>query len=150
MLNKQEQAALRRDYASAELSEAAVSTNPFEQFAVWFDEVLKSEVLDPNAMTLSTATPDGVPSARVVLLKGFDRDGFVFFTNYESRKGTELMANPVATISFFWKELERQVIVSGAVGKTSEQESDEYFASRPIKSQIGAWASNQSRIIESR
>ena len=150
MLSKEELAALRRDYAGAELTESAVAADPFEQFGIWFDEALKSGVFEVNAMTLSTASSEAIPSARVVLLKGFDKQGFVFFTNYESRKAGELLSNPVATISFFWKELERQVIISGDTAKTTAQESDEYFRSRPLKSQFGAWASKQSSIIESR
>jgi pyridoxamine 5'-phosphate oxidase len=150
MLSKEELAALRRDYSGAELSESAVAADPFEQFAIWFDEALKSEILDSNAMTLSTSSPQGHPSARVVLLKGFDKEGFVFFTNYESRKAKDLLSNPRAVISFFWKELERQVIISGEVGKTPPIESDDYFASRPVRSQLGAWASRQSSVIESR
>ena len=150
MLSKEELRALRRDYAGAELSESAVAADPFEQFAIWFDEAMKSDVLEANAMTLSTADADALPSARVVLLKGFDKDGFVFFTNYESKKAADLIVNPNAALSFFWKELERQILISGTVEKTSEAESDEYFSSRPINSQLGAWASKQSSVIESR
>jgi pyridoxamine 5'-phosphate oxidase len=150
MLSKKELGALRRDYAGAELSESAVAADPFEQFAIWFDEALKSDVLEANAMTLSTADAAAVPSARVVLLKGFDKDGFVFFTNYQSKKSADLIVNPNAALSFFWKELERQILISGTVEKTSETESDEYFSSRPVKSQLSAWASKQSSVIESR
>lgn len=140
----------RREYSQSELSKKSVASDPFEQFDKWLNEALASDLPEPTAMTLSTAAADGRPSSRVVLLKGFDKDGFVFFTNYKSRKGRELDANPVAAVNFFWPELERQVNVSGAVMKISGDESDEYFASRPYTSRIGAWASNQSEPIESR
>jgi pyridoxamine 5'-phosphate oxidase len=150
MLRKEELAGLRRDYAGAELSKSAVAAEPIDQFNIWFEEAVKAEIVDVNAMTLSTASKNGIPSARVVLLKGVDKNGFVFFTNYESRKASELLANPNAAVSFFWKELERQVIISGRVEKTSQEESEDYFKSRPIKSQLSAWASRQSSVIESR
>ncbi len=141
---------IRRDYSGEELSEANVSPDPIAQFDVWMNEALAAEADEPTAMTLSTVDENGRPSSRVVLLKGFDQNGFVFFTNYNSRKGRALAANPFAALNFFWPELERQVNVSGAVSRVSDEESDEYFASRPFLSRIGAWASAQSEEIASR
>ncbi|MGE5338572.1 MAG: pyridoxamine 5'-phosphate oxidase [Gemmatimonadota bacterium] len=141
---------LRNEYARAALDEAHTDPDPIRQFGHWWDEALKSELPEPNAMTLATADPAGRPSARVVLLKGFDQDGFVFFTNYESRKGAELAANPHAALLFFWPELERQVRVEGDVERADAGESDVYFRSRPLSSRIGAWASPQSQVISSR
>jgi pyridoxamine 5'-phosphate oxidase len=129
------------------LDEAHADPDPFRQFARWWDEVLKSEVLEPNAMTLATADEAGRPSVRTVLIKDFDAAGFVFYTNYESRKGRELAANPRAALLFFWRELERQVIVEGAVTRVEAAESDAYYASRPLPSRLGAWASPQSQPI---
>ena len=149
-MEKPNLADLRRDYSLRELDEATVLQDPFSQFLLWFDEATKSAVIEPNAMTLSTVGPDGRPSSRVVLLKGFDRTGLVFFTNYESRKSRELAANPNACLHFFWPDLERQIIVNGPVQKTSREESQVYFDSRPIASRIGAWASRQSSVIASR
>jgi pyridoxamine 5'-phosphate oxidase len=143
-------ARLRREYARAGLTEAGSHPDPIEQFRRWFDEALDADLHEPNAMTLATATPDGRPSARVVLLKGFDRRGFIFYTNYEGRKGREIEANPSCALVFYWGELERQVRVEGRVGRVPERESDAYFASRPRGSQLGAWASEQSRPAESR
>lgn len=114
------------------------------------DDVLKAEIVEPTAMMLSTASADGKPSARVVLLKGFDKEGFVFFTNYASRKGRELAENPHAALHFFWADLQRQVNISGSVIRVTAEESDEYFQSRPFTSRVGAWASNQSEKIDSR
>jgi pyridoxamine 5'-phosphate oxidase len=141
---------LRRDYTLHGLHEADVDANPFRQFQVWFDQAVAAALPEPNAMTLATATPDGVPSARVVLLKGFDERGFIFFTNYESRKGQELARNPQAALVFWWAELERQVRIEGRIEKVSAQETEAYFHSRPIGSQLGAWASKQSQVIASR
>jgi pyridoxamine 5'-phosphate oxidase len=141
---------LRRNYALRELHEAEVNPNPFRQFQTWFDEAIASELPEPNAMTLATATPAGMPSARVVLLKGFDDRGFVFYTNYESRKGQQLTENPQAALVFWWAELERQVRIEGTVERVPGQESDAYFQSRPLGSQLGAWASDQSREIPDR
>jgi len=141
---------IRKDYQLQSLSESDVQQDPFAQFAQWWKEAVASEIDEVNAMTLSTVTAEGKPSARIVLLKGFDEKGFVFFTNYESNKGEQLSANPFASLVFFWKELERQVRIEGICEKVSEQESDDYFHSRPIGSQLGACASPQSRIIESR
>lgn len=141
---------IRKDYQLQSLSESDVKQDPIEQFGKWWDEAIASSIDEVNAMTLSTVTAEGKPSARIVLLKGFDERGFVFFTNYESNKGAQLTANPFASLVFFWKELERQVRIEGICEKVSEQESDDYFHSRPIGSQLGACASPQSRVIESR
>jgi pyridoxamine 5'-phosphate oxidase len=138
---------LRTDYKRAALDEAHADADPLRQFSRWWDEALASKLPEPNAMTLATADVAGRPSARVVLLKGFDHAGFVFYTNYQSRKGDELAANPRAALLFFWPELERQVRIEGSVARVGEVESDAYFASRPLASRIGAWASPQSRPI---
>jgi pyridoxamine 5'-phosphate oxidase len=136
--------------AIPELIEDEVDPNPFKQFAIWFQHAEKVVPILPNAMTLATATKNGMPSSRVVLLKGFDERGFVFYTNYESQKGRELDDNPVASLSFYWAELARQVRITGTVRRTTPAESEEYFHTRPIDSQLGAWASNQSEVISSR
>lgn len=141
---------LRRDYQKAALDVHEVLENPILQFKKWFEEALESRVLEPNAMTLATADAQNIPSARVVLLKGFDENGFIFFTNYQSRKGEELEQNNRACLLFFWKELERQVRIEGSVGKISEEVSTEYFQSRPKESQIAAWISPQSKTVENR
>src|SRR6187549_1269892 len=141
---------LRRDYSLQELSESSAAADPFVQFGNWFEEYLNSSPLEPNAFVLSTADVEGRPSSRVVLLKGFDPRGFVFFTNYESKKGRDLDANPNAALNFFWPELERQVRIAGHAERTSVEESGAYFASRPDASQIGAWASKQSCILSDR
>ncbi|MBV9790549.1 MAG: pyridoxamine 5'-phosphate oxidase [Chloroflexi bacterium] len=141
---------LRREYTQHGLSETEVAADPFAQFRVWFDHALAAQLPEPNAMTLATATPDGKPSARVVLLKGFDQRGFVFYTNYHSRKGGEIEASGWAALVFFWPDLERQVRVEGRVERVSPQESDDYFASRPAGSRLGAWASPQSQVISGR
>ncbi len=142
---------LRREYSRESLDESDVAHDPIEQFARWFDEALKSELPEPTAMTLATASAVthgfARPSARMVLLKGFDARGFVFFTNYESRKGRELAANPFASLVFFWAELERQVRVEGRVEKVGASESDDYYRTRPLGARIGAWASPQSEVI---
>ena len=143
-------AQLRRDYALARLDEADVSHDPFVEFARWFAEAQDAKVPEPTAMTLATSTPDGHPSARIVLLKGFDQRGFVFFTDYRSRKGLELESNPRAALVFWWGELERQVRITGGVALASHEESERYFRSRPLGSRIGAWASHQSRVIPGR
>lgn len=143
-------AALRQEYSRHELSRSSVAADPFEQFAVWFNESVEADIFEPNAMHLGTCSRDGVPSGRTVLLKGFDTESFTFFTNYNSRKGRELTANSNCYLHFFWKELERQVFVRGTAEKTSPAESDAYFAQRPYTSQIGAWASEQSSVVESR
>jgi pyridoxamine 5'-phosphate oxidase len=141
---------LRREYARARLDEADVSHDPFVEFARWFAEAQEARVPEPTAMTLATATADGLPSARIVLLKGFDQRGFVFFTDYRSRKGGELEANPRAALVFYWGELERQVRITGGVALVSHEESERYFQTRPLGSRLGAWASYQSRVIPSR
>lgn len=141
---------IRRDYMKATLSEDKVDPNPFRQFGFWWDEALRAEIDEVNAMTLATVSGAGKPSARIVLLKGYDEQGFVFYTNYESRKGQDLALRPEASLLFFWKELERQVRIEGPCVKVSAEESDAYFQSRPAGSRIGAWASPQSRVIESR
>jgi len=141
---------IRRDYMKEVLSENQVAQNPFRQFDLWWEEAMKADIDEVNAMTLATVSTDGKPSARIVLLKGYDDYGFVFFTNYESKKGKELYENPQATLLFFWKELERQVRIEGICEKVSEAESDAYFYSRPEGSRIGAWASPQSEVIDSR
>jgi pyridoxamine 5'-phosphate oxidase len=132
------------------LSEAEAAAEPFAQFAAWFAEIQAVSRLEPTAMTLATATADGRPSARMVLLKGWDARGFVFYSNYDSRKGDELAANPWAALVFYWPELERQVRVEGSVAPLPPEESDTYFASRPLGSRLGAWASAQSRVIPTR
>lgn len=141
---------IRTEYQRHALSEADVADDPIDQFTRWFDEALKAEVVEPNAMCLATATPDAYPSARMVLLKGVDARGFVFYSDYRSRKGRELADNPCAALCFFWPELERQVRVTGAVQRVSRAESDEYFQSRPLPSRIGAWTSVQSSVLPSR
>jgi pyridoxamine 5'-phosphate oxidase len=141
---------IRKDYKLRSLSENEVNVNAIGQFNKWWQEAVNSEIDEVNAMTLATASADGIPAARIVLLKGYDERGFVFFTNYESFKGTQLAENPRACLVFFWKELERQVRITGLVEKVSEEESDTYFNSRPEGSRIGAWASPQSQVIESR
>jgi pyridoxamine 5'-phosphate oxidase len=141
---------IRKDYKQQSLLEKDVANNPFVQFEQWWNEATNSEIDEVNAMTLATASMDGTPQARIVLLKGYSNQGFIFFTNYESHKGKQLAENPQATLVFFWKELERQIRISGIVQKISEQESDEYFNSRPIGSRIGALASPQSQIIANR
>ena len=143
-------AELRREYASRALTEAAALDDPIQQFALWFGEALKSELLDTNAMTLATASRDGEPSARIVLLKGFDETGFVFFTNYESAKAADLERNPRACLLLFWAALERQVRISGRVSEDVRAGIRNYFQSRPFESQIGAWASAQSRTLGDR
>ena len=145
-----ELADLRRDYSLKELSRSSVDPEPFAQFSKWMNEALESAVIEPTAMTVSTVDADGRPSSRVVLLKGFDAEGFIFFTNYESKKGSDLNANPNVSLHFFWPDLERQVIISGTAKKVSQKESEEYFASRPLESRIGAWASKQSSALKSR
>jgi pyridoxamine 5'-phosphate oxidase len=141
---------IRRDYSQQAFTEAQADPDPIVQFSQWFEEVVRSEIVEANAMTLATASSDGLPSARTVLLKVFGPEGFIFFTNYESFKSQQLLENPKACLVFFWKELERQVRITGLVSKTGAKESDEYFLSRPRASQLAALASPQSRVIESR
>lgn len=141
---------MRKSYERGELDEQASAGNPVEQFAAWFDEAKNGEITEPNAMTLATVGADGRPSTRIVLVKSFDEDGIVFFTNYDSRKGRELAENPLAALQFHWVEQERVVRIEGRVEKVSEAESDEYFQMRPLGSRYGAWASPQSEVIASR
>jgi pyridoxamine 5'-phosphate oxidase len=141
---------MRREYTRDALAEADVDADPVVQFGRWFEQAEQAGLLEPTAMTLATATPDGRPSARMVLLRGFDQRGFCFYTNYESRKGAELAANPLAALVFWWGELERQVRVEGRVARTSRAESEAYFHSRPPGSQLSAAVSPQSRVIPDR
>jgi pyridoxamine 5'-phosphate oxidase len=141
---------MRRQYALASLDERDADPDPVAQFARWFAEAREARALEPNAMTLATATADGRPSARVVLLKGADARGFVFYTDYRSRKGAELDANPHAALAFWWGELERQVRVTGRVERVAREESAAYYRSRPLGSRLGAWASRQSQVIPGR
>lgn len=141
---------IRKDYKLQTLNESDVAANPFDQFGAWWQEAIASQIDEVNAMTLATATPDGKPSARTVLLKGYDENGFTFFTNYNSHKGQQLADNPNAALVFFWKELERQIRIEGTVEKVSEAISNSYFNSRPTGSKLGAWSSPQSSVIPSR
>lgn len=150
LMSNDTMASLRKAYSLQRLDESSVKPNPFTQFERWFQETLNAQLLEPNAMVLATVSPDAHPSARVVLMKGFDERGFAFFTNYESRKGIELQRNPYASLLFYWAELERQVRIEGVVEKVSIDESEEYFRSRPVESQLSAWASRQSSVISSR
>ena len=143
-------AQLRSDYSREALDESQVDGDPVKQFQSWMQEAINAKLPEPTAMTLATASAGGRPSARIVLLKGADAAGFVFFTNYESKKGRELAANPWAALTFLWKELERQVRIEGRVEKVSAKESSEYYATRPLGSRIGAWASPQSDVLENR
>lgn len=141
---------LRKSYEKAELSESASQTDPLQQFGKWLQEAISSKVPEPNAMTVATVGSDLRPSTRVVLIKGYDERGIVWYTNYASRKGQQLAGNPYAALQFHWVELERVVRIEGSVEKVSDAESDEYFHSRPLDSRIGAWASPQSEVISSR
>ncbi|MCW7539189.1 pyridoxamine 5'-phosphate oxidase [Aquabacterium sp. A7-Y] len=141
---------LRKSYERAELDESAARSEPLQQFELWLQEALAAQLPEPNAMTLATVGPDHRPSTRIVLIKGCDARGIVWYTNYESRKGRELAVNPYAALQFHWVELERVVRIEGKVEKVSEQESDAYFHSRPLDSRLGAWASPQSQVIASR
>ena len=141
---------IRKDYKLQTLDDADVETNAIAQFGKWWQEAVNSEIDEVNAMTLATTSLEGKPAARIVLLKGFDEKGFVFFTNYESSKGQQLSNNPQASLVFFWKELERQIRIEGIAKKIAAEESDAYFLSRPVSSQLGAWASPQSKIIVDR
>ena len=141
---------LRKSYEKAELNESASQADPMKQFERWLNEAISSEVPEPNAMTLATVGSDLRPSTRIVLIKGFDERGIVWYTNYASRKGQELAGNPFAALQFHWVELERVVRIQGVVEKVSDTESDEYFQTRPLDSRIGAWASPQSQVIAGR
>ncbi len=149
-MNQDDLQNLRQDYRAASLSEKDINLNPIKQFELWFNEAVAAKVLEPNAMTLSTATIDGRPSARIVLLKGFDTAGFVFYTNYLSRKGKEISKNPLGALTFFWGPLERQVRIEGTIAKLSKELSEQYFHTRPKGSQVGAVVSPQSQEIASR
>jgi len=138
------------DHVGKGLRRSDLDPNPIRQFANWFTAAIEASIRDVNAMSLATAGRDARPSVRIVLLKGFDQDGFVFFTNYESTKGKQLDANPYAALGFYWIELDRQIRISGKVEKTSREESQAYFHSRPVGSQLGAWASRQSEIVDAR
>lgn len=142
--------AMREEFTTSDLSKKDLSSDPFSQFEKWFAQVQNGGISMPNAMSLATVSADGQPSIRTVLLKYFDQEGFVFFTNYESRKAQEIDQNPKVALLFFWKELERQIKITGTVDKISTTESVKYFFSRPKGSQIGAWVSNQSSVITSR
>ena len=142
---------LRREYqAHSELTEDNVAKNPFDQFEKWFNDTTEAGIDLPDAMTLATATPNGIPSARMVVLRGFDENGFCFYTDYDSQKGRELAENPHAALVFYWKELDRQVRSNGTVEKMTRAESDAYFASRPVDSQLAVWAERQSIVITGR
>jgi pyridoxamine 5'-phosphate oxidase len=141
---------LRREYTKGGLRRADLDPNPLVQFQKWFEQALTAQLIEPSAMTLATADKQGRPSTRIVLLKGVDERGFTFFTNYESRKGRELAENPRASLVLYWAELERQVCIAGDVAKTSREESEKYFASRPRGSQLGAWTSKQSSVVPDR
>jgi pyridoxamine 5'-phosphate oxidase len=143
-------AKLRRDYELKTLDESHVDRDPMKQFGVWMVEAIHAQVPEPTAMTLATADAKGRPSGRIVLLKGVDPRGFVFFTNYESRKGRDIAANPQAALTFLWKELERQVRIEGRIEKVAAEESTAYYDTRPVGARIGAWASPQSEVIENR
>jgi pyridoxamine 5'-phosphate oxidase len=141
---------LRNEYAAHGLRRADLHSDPLQQFGAWFAAALAADIRDVNAMSLATATLDGKPSVRIVLLKGFDARGFAFFTNYDSEKGRQIEANPYAALVFYWVQLERQVRISGAVEKTSREDSAAYFHSRPVGSRLGAWVSKQSEVIDGR
>jgi pyridoxamine 5'-phosphate oxidase len=141
---------LRKSYERDELDESASAEDPLDQFRRWFEQALSAQLTEPNAMTLATVGADGQPSTRVVLIKGFDERGIVWFTNYESRKGHELARQPRAALQFHWAELERVVRIEGRVERVPDEESDAYYATRPLDSRLGAWASPQSQVISSR
>lgn len=141
---------LRKEYRLQSLLEKNVDNNPVKQFEIWWQQALESDIAEPNAMTLATSSASGKPSARIVLLKGIRENGFIFFTNYDSRKGKQIQENPFVCLVFLWKELERQVRIEGEITKISDKESDEYFFKRPVESRIGAWSSPQSQVITDR
>ncbi len=143
-------ASIRKEYKLKNLDEADAAGNAIKQFGQWWQDAINSEIDEVNAFTLATAAADGKPAARIVLLKGYDEKGFVFFTNYQSHKGQQLATNPQGCMVFFWKELERQIRIEGYIEKISSKESDEYYFSRPLSSQVGAWASPQSSVIKNR
>lgn len=149
-MNKPDISSIRNDYKLKELGEKNVQQNPFEQFDIWFNEALSSNLKEPTAMILATSAKDGKPSVRTLLLKGFNDEGFVFYTNYESRKGKEIAENNQGSILFYWPDLERQIRLEGIIEKVSAKSSEDYFKTRPYKSKVGAWASNQSSVINGR
>lgn len=141
---------VRKEYATQGLNESDLDPNPLTQFQRWYEEAVAADVIEPNAMTLATATRDGIPSARIVLLKGFDERGFVFYTNYESQKANEIDQNAHAALAFYWASLERQIRITGMINKISPEESEAYFKSRPMGARLGAWVSLQSQVIPNR
>lgn len=141
---------VRKEYSTRGLNESDLAPSPLTQFQRWYEEAVAANVIEPNAMTLATATRDGVPSARTILLKGFDERGFIFYTNYESQKGKELAENPNAALVFYWATFERQIRITGVIDKISPEESESYFKSRPMGAQLGAWVSLQSQVIPNR
>ncbi len=141
---------IRHDYSQRTLDAETAKSNPYEQFEIWLAEAIENNIFEPNAMVLATASKNGKPSARIVLLRGFGADGFTFYTNYDSRKAFEIEENPQASLLFYWAEIERQVRIEGTMSRAGEEVSDRYFASRPRESQIGAWVSPQSKVIENR
>lgn len=141
---------IRQDYNKFKLEESSIKKNPFDLFKIWLDEAIAGKFYDPTAFVLSTSTKEGKPSSRVLLLKGFDEKGMVFYTNYESRKGNELSENPFAAMLFYWDTFERQIRIEGKIEKLTPEESDQYFQKRPLTSKLGAWASQQSRVLKSR
>ncbi len=141
---------IRKDYQLKSLAESEVAKNPFDQFSIWWEEAVQSSIVEVNAMALTTVSPEGRPSSRIVLLKGYNEEGFVFFTNYTSDKGKQIEQNQYVSLLFFWKELERQVRIEGTASKVAAEESDAYFESRPVGSRLGAWASPQSQKIADR
>lgn len=141
---------IRKDYQLKSLAESEVAKNPFDQFSIWWEEAVQSAIVEVNAMALSTVSPEGRPSSRIVLLKGYNEEGFVFFTNYTSDKGKQIAHNEHVSLLFFWKELERQVRIEGVASQVAAEESDAYFDSRPVGSRLGAWASPQSQKIADR
>jgi pyridoxamine 5'-phosphate oxidase len=143
-------AALRREYVLSGLRRRDLAADPINQFKAWFEQALAAEIHEPNAMTLATVSPEGQPSSRIVLLKGVDQRGFAFYTNYLGRKSQELEKNPAAALTFFWAGLERQVCIRGLCSKSSREESEVYFKSRPLGSQLGAWASRQDEVVPGR
>ncbi len=149
-MNREDISSIRHDYGKFSLDEKSIKKNPFEQFEIWFNDALKGDFADPNAFALSTVNNEGKPSSRILLLKGYDSNGFVFYSNYESRKGQEIQQNPYAAMLFFWDKFERQVRIEGKIEKLTTEESNHYFQSRPYTSRLGAWASEQSRVLKSR
>ncbi|MEK7439313.1 MAG: pyridoxamine 5'-phosphate oxidase, partial [Chloroflexota bacterium] len=141
---------VRKEYVTQGLTESDLDPNPLTQFQRWYEEAVAANVIEPNAMTLATATRDGIPSARTILLKGFDERGFTFYTNYESQKGKELAGNPNAALVFYWATFERQIRITGVINKISPEESEAYFKSRPMGARLGAWVSLQSQVIPNR